>query len=127
MGKITKLPAYNCIFFRSGHCIHEEAMNPGLDPEKQCHVLMELENRYDHLLTQADIFDLTSEQVQRIWAGRFGEIVSWEMFCDIYVPESAEDDRCHRLFGSACTNRFSRCPGICPLYIAKRPQKDIES
>ncbi len=127
MAKITRLPAHNCIFFRSGLCVYEEAQNPGLDPEMQCLVLTELEDRYDHLLTQADAFELSSEQVQKIWAGRFGEIVSWGMFCDIYEPESSEDDRCRFLFGNACIIRFPRCNGICPSYILKLPKKDIES
>jgi len=127
MGKITRLPAHNCIFFRSGRCVYNEALNPGFDPELQCHVLLELETRYDKLLTQADVFDLNSEQVQKIWAGRFGEIVSWEMFCDIYEPKNPEDDRCLCLFGNACIVRFTRCRGICSSYIVKRPKKDIES
>lgn len=127
MAKITSLPARNCVFFRSGYCVFEEAQNPGLDHRMQCLVLTELENRYDRLLTQADIFDLSSDQVQKIWAERFGEIVSWDMFCHIYQPRSHEDDRCGFLFGNACMVRFPRCQGICSSYILNRPQKDIES
>lgn len=127
MGKITRLPARNCIFFRSGRCVYEEALNPGLDPEMQCLVLTELEKKYDHLLTQAEIFDLNTREVEKIWSGRFGEVVSWGMFCDIYEPRNDEDDRCLRLFGNACMLLFPGCQGICSWYTVKHPKKDVEN
>ncbi|MFP4129091.1 MAG: hypothetical protein ACLFSF_08610 [Desulfonatronovibrio sp.] len=127
MGKIIRLPAHNCRFYRNGHCVYHETLNPGLDSSMQCLVLTEMENKFDHLLTQADTFGLSGEQVDKIWTGRFGEIVSWSMFCDMYHPQSEEDDRCLFLFGNACIMRLHLCEGICPSYVVLPLKKDIES
>lgn len=127
MGKITRLPALNCRFYRTGHCVYQEILNPGLNSGMQCLVLTEMENKFDHLLAQADTFGLSSEQVNKIWAGRFGEIVSWSVFCDMYQPKSEEDDRCLCLFGNACVMRLPLCEGICSSYMVLPLKKDIES
>jgi hypothetical protein len=123
MGKITRLPAHNCVFFRSGHCLYEETQNPGLNPQMQCLVLTELEKKYDHLLNQAEVFSLNSLEVRKIWARRFGDDVSWENFCNVYESRNDGDDRCRLLYGNACLLLLPACPGICSLYVANRPKK----
>ncbi len=89
-------------------------------------MLTSMEKKFDHLLTQADIFNLSSEQVNKIWASRFGEVVSWDMFCSIYQPQSIEDDRCASLFGNACIMLLPECHGICSIYAVGSPKKNIE-
>ncbi len=102
-------------------------MNPGFDPQMQCLVLTKLENRYDHLMTQADNFGLSSSEVRAIWSGRFGDAVSWDMYCNSYEPRSEEDDRCRNLLGNACLFFLPGCQGACQFYTIRRPKKDIES
>ncbi|WP_051617163.1 hypothetical protein [Desulfonatronovibrio hydrogenovorans] len=125
--KVKKFPAYNCVFFRLGSCVYEEALNPGFDPKVQCSVLAELEKKFDHLLHQADVFRLTSEQVHTIWASRFGEEISWDSLCTSYMPQAELDDRCRYLFGNSCLGFLPRCLGICSSYSVFKPKKDIES
>ncbi|RQD66775.1 hypothetical protein [Desulfonatronovibrio magnus] len=120
MGKVTTLPAQNCIYYRFGFCVYEETLNPGFDVESRCLVLMELEEKYDHLLSQADNFDLNQDQVHKIWVSRFGENVMWEDFCRAYMPRSRDDDRCSSLFGNACIKLFPECGGRCPHYMPER-------
>lgn len=126
MGKISKIPAPHCIFLKEGFCAYNEILNPGFDTHVQCKVLLELEQKYDHLLAQAENFQLDGEQVQKIWKMRFGNDLAWEMFCSVYHARSAEDDRCMYLLGNACILLFPRCNGICSWYTVGRPQKDIE-
>ena len=126
MAIVIRLPAENCVYFRSGSCVYSEFMNPGLEQDVQCVVLEELEQKYDHLLAQADVFNLSASQVQRIWAGRFGEHVTWERLCRKYEPRDPEDDRCLSLLGNACVIRFPRCPGVCPQYTPGASKIDVE-
>ncbi|MFW5730084.1 MAG: hypothetical protein ACOCV7_00415 [Desulfonatronovibrionaceae bacterium] len=125
--RVLSLPARNCIYYRKGFCVRQEMLNPGLDPGTRCRVLTILESNFDHLLQQAENFELTREQVYSLWRQRMGESVSWESYCALYEPCSMEDDRCAFLLGNACYRMFPGCPGICRFYVVYRAKKNVES
>jgi len=126
MGKVTHLPGHNCAYYIFGHCTYEEYLNPGYYAAWQCRVLACLEKDYDGLISQAEVFDLSFDQVERIWEKRFDNIRSWADLCGYYLPSGNVDDRCACLFGNACALLMPECSGVCRLFKARR-QKDIES
>lgn len=125
--RVLSLPARNCVFYKQGFCVRQEMLNPGLDPCTRCRVISTLENGFDHLLQQAENFELSQDQVHSIWKKRMGESVSWEEYCAAYEPCSREDDRCAFLLGNACYRMFPACQGICRFYVVYRAKKNVES
>lgn len=126
MGKVTNFPGHNCVHYSFGRCKYEEYLNPGYHSTWQCRVLAFLEKDYDGLIRQADVFDLSLDQVEKIWEKKFEKIRSWADFCDSYLQSGPEDDRCACLFGNACILLMPECTGVCRLF-KPRVQKDIES
>lgn len=126
MGKVTSLPGRNCVYYSFGRCKYEEYLNPGYQSSWQCRVLAFLEKDYDGLISKADAFDLSLDQVEKIWEKRFAGIGSWADLCGSYLPAGSEDDRCACLFGNACVLMMPECTGVCRLF-RPRVQKDIES
>ncbi len=123
MARIDMLPGYNCRFYLFGHCTYEEFLNPGYNLDWGCPVIAELEQSYDHLLHQAEVFNLSEARAGRIWERRLSTWAPiWD--CQQYVPEE-ENEGCLYLLHCQCVLSMPFCPGVCRHFCYKNdPAQD---
>ncbi|MFO7818203.1 MAG: hypothetical protein R6V39_11080 [Desulfovibrionales bacterium] len=113
---IRKLPGNNCIHYVCGHCVYWEVLNPGYHCEWKCAVLSSLLESYDHLLRQADKFDLNRDQIKQIWKNRLTDgLPLWN--CPQYMPDKGNDDECIYLLHTHCILKMPVCSGRCRFFV----------
>ena len=115
MGKLYFFPGQGCLYYRSGHCLYEEVLNPGYNRHWQCKVLLKWEKEYDTLINQAEYFQLNPAQVEGIWERRMARRMNFGWECKHYVPREGEE-KCIYLYGNICILALPRCRGRCHLY-----------
>lgn len=115
--RIIRFPGAGCAHFRSGRCLYEEDLNPGLRKSLHCNTLNRLEEAYDDFLRQAEVFALSEEKALRIWEERFSRLVSQQSDCQDYLPGDNENFLgCVFALGDLCLKAFPLCDGQCPRF-----------
>ncbi|MBT8763009.1 hypothetical protein KFV02_03590 [Desulfohalobiaceae bacterium Ax17] len=115
MGKLHFFPGEGCLFFKYGHCVYEEILNPGYNRHWQCQVLVKWEKEYDHLVNQAEYFQLNPSQVEGIWERRMARKIISGWNCPHYIS-CEEEESCIYLHGNICILALPKCMGRCHLY-----------
>jgi hypothetical protein len=75
-----------------------------------------MEDEYDRLLAQADVFELDEETAARILEGRLKGILPGERVCRDYSPGEDELTGCLSGFRGVCLRRLPPCPGVCEKF-----------
>ncbi|MBF0482713.1 MAG: hypothetical protein HQK81_07455 [Desulfovibrionaceae bacterium] len=119
--KIAPFPGAACDYHRSGRCLYEERLNPGLDASWRCAALAACEAAFDGFLTQADNFGLSDVRAVAIWKTRFAGLTEKRPDCGRFEPDQEGGyPGCVHLDRDVCLMRLPKCPGVCPNY---RPAK----
>lgn len=114
----SRLPGADCRHFVSGRCLREERLNPGLDREARCQVLLRLGEAFDRFLDRAEAFSLSEEQAGRAWEARFPEISRRHSDCRDCPPGGTDAfPDCPRLMGDLCLGRLPECEGRCRYFV----------
>jgi hypothetical protein len=115
--KIAPFPGAACDYHRSGRCLYEERLNPGLDASLRCAALTACEAAFDGFLTQADNFGLSDGRAVAIWETRFAKLAEKRPDCVLFDPAPEGGfPGCVHLAGDVCLKRLPKCPGVCQNY-----------
>jgi len=115
--KIAPFPGATCDFHRSGRCLYEERLNPGLDASLRCVALLACEAAFDGFLAQADNFGLSDGRAFDLWEARFAKLTEKRPDCVHFVPsQEGEYPGCVHLLDDLCRRLLPKCPGVCPHY-----------
>jgi len=78
-------------------------------------VLSSLLESYEHLLHQAENFDLNRDQIKQIWKNRMADgLPLWN--CAQYIPDKENDDECIYLMHTHCIQQMPACSGRCRFF-----------
>ena len=118
--RVLQLPGRDCVHYRSGRCLYEEDLNPGLHEEWRCAVIARLERQYDLFIEQADNFRLDDEVAGRIWEDRLGRILGMEPDCGDFSPGGPPGLlECQHGLDSQCVLTMPVCEGRCRYFKSK--------
>ncbi|MBN2140913.1 MAG: hypothetical protein PHV85_01305 [Desulfovibrionaceae bacterium] len=119
MAKIHRLPGRGCRFYQKGRCLYEETLNPGLNRDWRCRVLLAWETAYDDFLGQAEAFSLGRDAAVALWERRFQRLVDLDCECPDYLCLPGADlPGCAHALGELCLKALPECPGQCRHYQA---------
>lgn len=113
---VTPLPGKGCLFYRNGHCLYEEMINPGFCAANQCVLLQGLQDAFDAFVDRAECFQLDPSVAARIWEHQIDRLCV-PASCAQYVEDpQGEHGECLYLHANACILLCPFCPGRCPLF-----------
>ena len=116
MDAIIPLPGKGCLFYRNGHCLHEEMVNPGFCIASQCTLLRGLQDAFDAFVDRAECFRLEEQAAGRIWE-HLAARLSARASCAHYIEDpQREHGECLYLFDNACILLCPSCSGRCSLF-----------
>lgn len=90
--KLTPMPGKACLHYVRGRCLHEERLNPGLNRQWLCRIMLKWENEFDRFIVQADNFRLDEAKAAAIWEERLRKMMLAGPPCEDYRP-ALENDR----------------------------------
>jgi len=119
MSDVHRLPAEDCWFNASGHCLYEERLNPGYRRAWRCVVLEDWGRLFDDFIARAEAFGLDQQSAGELWARRFERVVQERFDCVEYkFSVDAELPGCVYQYDTLCLLRLPPCHGRCRHYKA---------
>ncbi|MFV0350152.1 MAG: hypothetical protein ACK5JO_16385 [Halodesulfovibrio sp.] len=94
----------HCALYAAGHCLYDERLNPGYEPEWRCAELLRFMAMYDALLEQCERFSLSEEEVASLWEKRVAAARAPGDGCPTYSPRSRGCPGCRK---SSCSSKNS--------------------
>lgn len=107
---VLRMPGVHCALYAAGHCLYEERLNPGYEPQWRCAELMRFMAMYDTLLEQCERFSLSEEEVASLWEKRVAATRAPGDGCPTYAPRTGGCPGCRKPAGS-CSSQGNTSDG----------------
>lgn len=126
MSKVRPMPGDACRFFRQGHCLYEERLNPGYQRAWRCRVLLRWEGEYDDFLQRAEAFRLEDAPAAQLWGKRFAGLLREGINCPRFVAGGVgEVLDCSLLLGDVCLAELPVCEGVCRRFLPRGRKQGV--